>query len=75
MKRIRNIIDRPWDKKETLREYILGSYYGGKRFSFIWNKVQKRYPNYFKNEAELIKWIEDNRPKSEFRSNHFSDSY
>jgi len=75
MRRIKNIIDRPWDKKGSLREYILESYYGGKRLSFIWNKVQKRYPNYFKNEAELIKWIEDNSPKSEFRGDHPPNSH
>ena len=57
-------MDRPWDKKGTLKEYILESYYGGKRLRFLLRKVQKRYPNYFKNEAELTKWIEENSPES-----------
>ncbi len=67
-------MDRPWDKKWTLREYILESYYRGKRLPSILKKVQKRYPNYFKNEAELIKWIEENSPESEFNDNHPSNS-
>ena len=62
MRQIKNIIDVPWDKKRTLKGYIFNSYYEGKRFSFIFNKVHKRYPDYFKNEAELIKWIEENSP-------------
>ena len=59
MKPIRNTIDRPWDKKRTLKGYIFDSYYEGKRLSFIFNKVQKRYPDYFKDKAEFIKYIED----------------
>ena len=71
-------MDRPWDKKGTLREYILGSYYGGKRLPFILRKVQKRYPNYFKNEAELIKWIEENSLESglmDLEGNYSSNSH
>ena len=64
MERIKNKIDKPWDKNGTLREYILESYYGGKRLRSILRKVQKRYPNDFKNEAELTKWIEENSPES-----------
>jgi hypothetical protein len=63
MERIKTIIDVPWDKKRTLKGYIFDSYYKGKRLLFIFKKVQKRYPDYFKNEAELVRWIEDNSPK------------
>jgi hypothetical protein len=63
MKRVRHTTDMPWDKKRTLKGYIFDSYYEGRRLSFIFNKVQKRYPDYFKSEAELIKWIKDNSPK------------
>jgi hypothetical protein len=65
MRPIKIIMDIPWDKKRTLKEYIFHSYYEGKRLSFIFNKVRKRYPDYFKSETELVKWVEENRPEFE----------
>jgi hypothetical protein len=63
MRQVKVIIDMPWDKKRTLKGYIFDSYYGGKRISFTFSKIQKRYPGYFENQAELTKWIEVNSPK------------
>ena len=63
MRQVKVIIDMPWDDKRTLTEYILDSYYRGKRLSFTFCKIQKKYPGYFDNQAELTKWIEVNTPK------------
>lgn len=49
-----------WDEKGTLKDYILDSYCKEKRLSLIFKRVQKRYPNYFRNEAEMLRWIEKN---------------
>ena len=57
MEKAINIIDVPWDENRTLREYILDLYNGGENIFQILKQIEKRFPNYFKNEDELRKLI------------------
>ena len=52
-------IDMPWDGKGTVGQYILGSYYGGKRMHTTFKKVQKKYRELFKSESEMLSWIQE----------------